>query len=125
AGRLHLAGTAGFNSLRFEAVCRTGLGGTPPHLDVLAEGKCAVAVEVKCTEWLNTKPAVFSPSYERLRVSLGRSRWYELVQRLRVKPDTYKFLDAAQLAKHALGLQTRYGACPVRLVYLYWEPSNA
>src|SRR5690348_7561876 len=29
---LRLAGAAGFRSLRFEATCKTGLRGTPPHL---------------------------------------------------------------------------------------------
>jgi hypothetical protein len=69
--------------------------------------------------------ARFSPSYDRLRSSHGHSPWFELIQRLRVEPGRYKFVDAAQLVKHALGLLACYGAREVRLVYLYWEPNNA
>ena len=58
---LALGGTTGFRSMRFEAICPTGLGGTSPHLDLLAEGDLLVAVESKCTEWMQThKSDVFS-----------------------------------------------------------------
>lgn len=120
-----IAGLSGFRSMRFEATCPTGLGGTPPHLDVLADGDVVAAVESKCTEWMDPKPACFSPSYDRLRVSHGHSPWYELIGQLRAEPGRYKFVDAAQLVKHALGLLTCYGAREVRLIYLYWEPRNA
>jgi hypothetical protein len=122
---LPLAGMTGFRSLRFEATCPTGLGGTPPHLDLLAEGDAIVAVESKCTEWMKPKPARFSPSYGRLRGSHGHSPWYEMIRLLSAKPDRYEFVDAAQLVKHALGLLTCYGARQLRLLYLYWEPRNA
>jgi len=121
---LTLGGITGLRSFQFEATCPTGLGGIPPHLDLLAEGILPVAVESKCTEWMETKLAVFSSSYDRLRPSHGHSPWFEEVQRLRSTPDQYRFLDAAQIVKHALGLLERYGKHEVRLVYLYWEPRN-
>jgi hypothetical protein len=114
-----------FRFMRFEATCPTGLRGTPPHLDVLADGKLPVGVESKCTEWMEAKPAVFAASYDRLRTSHGHSPWFEQVQQLRAEPTRYRFLDSAQIVKHALGLLSRYGARNVRLVYLYWEPSNS
>ena len=122
---LKLGGSSGFRSMRFEAVCSTGLGGTPPHLDLLAEGDLPVAVESKCTEWFQAKPAEFSGSYDRLQPSIGDSPWYDEMLQLRSAPRRYQFLDAAQLVKHAFGLLTRYGGREVRLVYLYWEPRNA
>jgi hypothetical protein len=122
---LSLAGMNGFQSLRFEATCPTGLGGTPPHLDLLAEGEAIIAVESKCTEWMKPKSAFFRPSYDRLRSSHGHSPWYELIHFLRVEPDHYKFIDAAQLVKHALGLLTCYGARELLFVYLFWEPRNS
>ena len=39
---LRLQGETGFESLRCEAQCSTGLGGTAPHLDVLAVSRDAV-----------------------------------------------------------------------------------
>jgi hypothetical protein len=47
---LQVGGVRGFHGLKFEATCPTGLGGTPPHLDLIAEGEVLVAVESKCTE---------------------------------------------------------------------------
>ena len=40
-------GEIGFKRIRFEVTCPTGLRGTPPHLDVLAEGNLPVAIESK------------------------------------------------------------------------------
>lgn len=122
---LSIAGASGFRSIRFEATFPTGLGGTPPHLDLFAEGDSIVAIESKCTEWMDSKPAVFSSSYDRLQSSLGDSAWFRVMRDLRVTPDRFRFLDAAQLVKHAFGLLKRFGSQPVRLVYLYWEPANA
>jgi hypothetical protein len=124
-GTLSVAGMTGFQSLRFEAICPTGLGGTPPHLDLLAEGAAIIAVESKCTEWMEPRQAYFSPSYNRLSGSHGHSPWYKLIQMLRAEPNRYEFIDAAQLVKHALGLLTCYGPQQLCLIYLYWEPSNA
>ena len=121
---LTLRGTTEFRSVCFEAPCPTGLDGTPPTLDLLAEGDLPVAVESKCTEWMEVTKAVFSPSYDSLLPSHGHSPWFKQMEQLRDAPDRYRFLDAAQLIKHAFGLLNRYGAIKARLVYLYWEPCN-
>jgi hypothetical protein len=123
---LKLAGVSDFRGLRFEAVCPTGLKGTPPHLDLLADGETPVAVESKCTEWMSgPKPVNFSTAYDRLETACGDSPWFAQVAELRANPKRYQYLDAAQLVKHALGLGVRHGSRAVKLVYLYWEPRNA
>jgi hypothetical protein len=109
--------------MRFEMTFPTGLGGTPPHLDLFADGDSTVAVESKCTEWMDCKPAVFSSSYDRLRSWLGGSAWFDVMRELRATP-RYRLLDAAQLIKHAFGLLKRFGSKEIPLVYLYWEPVN-
>lgn len=116
---------SGFRALRFETTCPIWLGRTPPHLDVLAEGDAMLAIESKCTEWLNRKAPTFSNSYDHLRKSCGFSPWFQQIDELRAQPDRYRYLDAAQLVKHALGLMGKYGTREVRLIYLYWEPRNS
>jgi len=123
-GQLHVCQSTGFRSVRFEAACPTGLSGTPPHLDLLAQGDSIVAVEVKCTEWMKSRLAEFSPSYDQLEPTHGRSPWFAQIESLRAEPSKYEFLDAAQLVKHALGLEACFGATPVQLLYLFWEPAN-
>ncbi len=113
-----------FDTVRFEAACPTGLNGTPPHLDVLALGESVLGIESKCTEWLTSKMAKFSDSYLTLR-QLTHTSWFAHMLELRRQPTRYRFLDAAQLIKHAFGLRTTYPDRPVKLLYLYWEPANA
>jgi hypothetical protein len=126
--RLHpasliLPGT-GFHSLRFEKPCPTGLSGTPPHLDLVADGDLPTAVESKCTEWLTARGAKFAESYLALRTDQGGEPWVAAMLRLRRTPDSYRYLDAAQLIKHAFGLLRCFPG-PVVLLYLYWEPRNS
>jgi hypothetical protein len=111
--------------VKFEACCKTGLGGEPPHLDLLADGDLLVAVESKCTEWMKPTTAVFSDSYNNLRSSHRDSPWFEQMRQLREAPKQYQFLDVAQIIKHAFGLLNCYREREVRLLYLYWEPRNA
>jgi hypothetical protein len=123
---LSLGGVTGFRSVHFEFPRPTGLRGIPPHLDLVADGDLPVAVESKCTEWMERKPAIFSVSYSRLRPSHGHSPWFEQMQQLGEAGNRYRFVDAAQLIKHAFGLMSCYGMnLEVRLLYLYWEPRNA
>jgi hypothetical protein len=41
-----------------------------------------------------------------------------------LKPRYYKFLNAAQLIKHAFGIMHSSDDRPCKLAYLFWEPSN-
>lgn len=120
--RMTIGGFSGFNTLRFEAVYPTGLGGTPPHLDLAAEGACPLVVESKLVEYLTPKAAVFSRAYDTIGDSRCDSPWFGLIAKLRCYSAAYRYLDAAQLVKYALGLMR---GCPqATLVYLFWEPVN-
>ena len=121
---LFLANLTGFDSLRFEVVFPTGLGGTPPHLDLFATGPTPVAVESKCLEYLTQKTPVFSPSYDTIADARRDSAWFRLIDLLRREPARFRYLDVAQLVKHALGLMRSPFAGNVTLLYLYWEPLN-
>jgi hypothetical protein len=123
---LRICGETGFEELRFEKPCPTGLGGTAPHLDVLAVSRDAViAIESKCIEYLQAKHADFSPSYDTIDDARANSPFFKLIARLRDNADEFRSLDAAQLIKHYLGLTN---CCPnkrITLLYAYWEPRNS
>ena len=112
----------------FERRFPTGLArAMPPHLDVVLRGPGElVAVESKCLEYLTPKRAKFSDRYATEIVDERTSGpWFAEMQRLKRSGEQgYRWLDAAQLIKHAFGLA--YQATePVTLVYLYWEPLDA
>jgi len=122
---LQLGGASGFTDLRFERKLATGLRGTPPHLDVLAENGSVVAVESKCTEYLAEHTASFKDVYESKVDELADDSWVLEYKRLVENPRRFRFLNAAQLIKHYLGIKNGLGGRPAILLYLYWEPSNA
>ena len=102
------------------------IGRRPPNLDVLAEGPSdIVAIEAKCMEPLTPHVAVFAPAYEAETLDGRRqSPWFQEMQRLLKQPRSYRWLDAAQLVKHAFGLAHTFPDRAVTLLYLFWEPSN-
>lgn len=120
-------------SLNFEAQFPTGLGGTPPHLDVaLKLSSCAVvAIEGKFTEPLqrSTKgKAKFEPSYfpcsGGLWTQRGLPACQTLAEELHEGLHRFQFLDPGQLLKHALGLATQLGD-RFSLYYVYYDcPGN-
>jgi hypothetical protein len=127
-GALILAGMSGFVGFCFEAKLPTGLrGGRAPNLDLLAIGPgAAVAVESKCTEYLTPKTAVFSRAYaEQISDARRESPWFRAMTALVARPDAYRFLDAAQLVKHAFGIAHRFRDGTATLLYLFWEPADA
>lgn len=114
-------------TLAFEQKCPTGLrGGRAPNLDVLLSGpEGVVGIESKLTEYLSTHRAAFSPAYaEQIRDERREQGYFHEMLRLMDHPDTYRWLDAAQLIKHAFGLARSFGDRPVTLLYLFWEPAN-
>jgi hypothetical protein len=124
---LALPGNSTFETLAFEQKCPTGLrGGRAPNLDLLISGpKRVVGIESKLTEYLSTHRAAFSPAYaEQIRDERREQGYFHEMLRLMDHPDTYRWLDAAQLIKHAFGLTRTFGGRPVTLLYLYWEPAN-
>ena len=124
----------GGSSLDFEAQFPTGLGGTPPHLDVAITCGTGfvVAVEGKFTEHLKrstTGKSRFTETYFPKPVgrwmgkglcasqSLAEELWDE---ECRGGPKRFEYLDARQLLKHTLGLATQLGS-RFSLLYLYYE----
>lgn len=116
-----------FEALQFERKCPIGLrGGRAPNLDVLVRGPHGiVAIESKLTEYLSTHRVEFSSAYaEQIRDARREQGCFREMLRLVDEPDSYTWLDAAQLIKHAFGLARTFGDQPVTLLYLYWEPAN-
>lgn len=123
--KLKLLGFSGFCSPKLEAQCRTGLGGTPPNLDVLLQSQdVVIGIESKLLEPLTPTKPHFSLSYSRARLPFCEEPWWNLLERLRRWPSAH--FDAAQLVKHYLGLRKQFRTGQkVFLLYLFWKPLNA
>src|SRR5919106_4342520 len=117
----------GFDAIQLVVRCPTGLRGTPPHLDVLAlRDNAAVAVTVRCTEYLSRRRSVVAASYDRLLAATpGLEPWLRQLARLREAPDGRQHIDLGALVKHALALGRTFPDRPTSLLYLYWEPLDA
>jgi hypothetical protein len=125
---LGIEGTAGAR-LAYEEPLPTGLAGDPPSIDVafrLPGGRC-VAVESKYGEWLVPRPRnkrIFKDKYfppdAAVWADAGLPRCQSLAEDLQAGRERLKFLNAAQLMKHALGLK-RNCAPDSALVYLYYD----
>ncbi len=116
-----------FDSLHFERKCPTGLRGNAPNLDVFLEGDSGIiGIESKLTEYLTSKSAKFSPAYEHIDDDRCKTAWFTEMLRLMKEPESYVWLDVAQLIKHAFGLTNPQTFCgkSATLLYLYWEPLN-
>jgi len=126
-GEMSLAGYTGFQQMQFEVRCPTGLRGTPPHLDLMAlREDAAVAVTVRCSEYLGRRKSPVAPSYDRLlEETQGLDAWRLLLQTLRSRPDSFALLDLGALIKHALALGRTFPDRQAVLLYLYWEPIDA
>jgi hypothetical protein len=124
---LRLPGDSGFTELSFEQKCPHGLlGRRSPNLDVVASGtNGVVAIESKCLEPLTSHKPEFAPAYEaEIRDERRQGAWLREMQRIAARPNTYRWLDVAQLVKHAFGLAYTFRDERVTLLYLFWEPSN-
>ena len=116
-------------SLDFEAQFPTGLGGTPPHLDVAIRlnSGFVIAIECKFTEFLQRssrgKPkfkSSYFPPYGGLWANAELPECQTLAEELYENPRPFEFLDPGQLLKHALGLATQFGS-RFSLYYLYYD----
>jgi hypothetical protein len=127
---LTLFGIRGFRDIYFEKKLPTGLGGTPPNLDLFAENdQVIIGVESKFLEYLTPKIPFFPDSYKRTHLPLAEDKWWGLLEDM--KKSNPLHLDAAQLIKHYLGLvnhnernKKEYPNRKIFLVYLFWEPEN-
>jgi hypothetical protein len=116
-------------NVRFEAQFPTGLPGNPPNLDVALEraDRFVIGVESKFTEWLTPKSAS-RPPFKAKYFPPGTGVWdrvgltatQRLAESIQCKEITFRYLDAPQLVKHALGLATHLGR-RFRLLYIYFD----
>lgn len=118
-------------NIEFERQFPTGLKGTPPNLDVvltMADGEL-IAIESKFCEWM----APAAPDFRALRPSYFRQPYWslrglpacqDLAHALDQQRASFRYLDAAQLLKHALGLATQNGG-RFHLWYLFYDSSSA
>jgi hypothetical protein len=105
------------------------LPGDPPTVDVALyrpDGRC-VAVESKFAEWLTPRPRrlrAFKDKYfaqgAQLWTAAELPRCQALAEELQNGRERLRFLNAAQLLKHALGLANN-GLRTSALVYLYYD----
>lgn len=125
--QMPLAGYTGFQAMQFEVRCPTGLRGTPPHLDLLAlRENAAVAVTVRCSEYLGRRKSPVAASYDRLlEETRGLDAWRQYLHELRSSPRRFALLDLGALIKYALALGRTFPDRQAVLLYLYWEPIDA
>lgn len=115
-------------AMHFESQFNTGLRGNPPNLDLCirwADGTL-LGIESKFTEWLTPKSknkehfeSKYFPSERDLWSVRGMPCCQELARLIHERKVNYRYLDAPQLLKHALGL-----ACSgqkFELCYLYFD----
>lgn len=128
---LHLCQLTDFDGkLEFEAKCFNGVGPRASNLDaLLADGIATYGVESKLAEWIRPSGSKgeFSPVYAALEDSDPRKKtsWFRAMEAITGGVVSFEFLDAAQLIKHFYGLAFTYPGTPVRVIYIYWEPTNA
>ena len=124
--QLRFAGETGFDQLRFDARCPTGIRGTPPLLELIAgNDNAVVAVTARCAEYLVTRPRKLATAYDGIKPTAALAPWLEVLAQLRDEPGRYRYVDAAALLKHAVGLGQTFRNRPIKLVYLFWEPTDA
>lgn len=104
------------SAIAFEAQYPTDLTGNPPNLDValeLADG-FTIGIESKFSEWLSPKSASklpfkskYFPDGDGLWKQQGLPMSQQLAQHMNSGAKQFRYLDAAQLLKHALGMATQ------------------
>lgn len=123
--QLNLCGIHGFKTIIFEQQLSTGLSGTPPNIDLIAENETdVVAIESKFLEHFGPKKPKFSSSYTKENLPKAEDKWLNLITYLRNSSPRY--FDVAQIIKHYLGLRKaeEYTNRNITLMYLFWEPEN-
>ncbi|WP_144094576.1 PGN_0703 family putative restriction endonuclease [Croceicoccus sediminis] len=103
-------------------------GGRHPWLDAaVVTDSCLIGVESKRFEpFRDRKQATLANAYDRDVWGEAMDAWCAMRDSLRMAPSSFRYLDAAQLVKHAFGLATesrRISRAPV-LFYLFAEPAR-
>jgi hypothetical protein len=124
-----LALGGGSPELCFEEPLPTGLPGDPPLADVALRwpsGRLA-SIESKFGEWLVRRPPnksgfkrKYFPASIDVWADAGRPRCQALALDIDAGRERFKYLHAAQLLKHALGL-ARSAPADSALLYLYYD----
>lgn len=103
-------------------------GGRHPWLDAVVQTASArIGVESKRFEpFRNRKTVNLSDAYDRDVWGPDMKRFELMRDRLRSGEETFEFLDAAQLVKHAFGLVTTARRCQLSLAlfYIFAEPAS-
>jgi Restriction Endonuclease associating with ARP len=115
--------------LCFEEPLVTGLEGDPPLADVVLrwpDGRI-VSIESKFGEWLVRRPRnksgfkrKYFPPGQGVWAAVGRPLCQALAADIDSGRERFRYLHAAQLLKHALGL-AKSGAAESTLLYLYYD----
>lgn len=123
---LPLAGILGFRELHFDARCPTGVRGTPPIMDFMASGSAGVVGVVACLfGYLGHRPQRLTSAYAALEVPAGLSPWAAYLRSGAEELARFRHVDAAAVAKLAVGLGRIFAGRPARLLYLFLEPEGA
>ena len=123
---LYILSGTNYKKIKFEEKCPTGLRGTPPHLDIVVKNnKTVIGIESKLTESLDVHMECFSSRYETERNNCWCDVWFKHMKFMQENKERYKYLNAAQLIKHAFGIRNTFPGNETKLLYLYWEPTNA
>lgn len=125
---LRVAGRTGFTDVRLEERLLIPHGGGTPNLDVALPGPhgAFTGAESKLTEHLAPHPPHrWAPAYLRPAMAAALTDgWADVFSALLAGRWSPRYLDAAQLVKHALSLQAKPEATSTRLVLLFWEPTD-
>jgi len=136
--KIHVAHALGIKEevsrIEFEKSFRTGLRGTPPHLDVVFTflGQAIFAIESKFTEPYdkgkskNDFAKSYFPNEEKLWEKAGLDLCQGVAEKMHRAQLRYQHLDAAQLLKHMLGL-AKWGKESGKnwtLLYLWFNPGE-
>lgn len=112
--------------ISFEENFPTGLKGNPPNIDVLLklEGSHYVAIESKFTAWLSPRERTVDEKYFPPGEGLWTLQKLPVCQSLAtgsVDVAPFKYLDAPQLLKHALGLARKTSNFELHYIYFDWK----
>ena len=118
--------------VQFEQTYPTGLGGAPPHLDVvlLGDESKPFLIEAKFTEPYqpHSTEGAFTKSYfpdsGELWGKYGLTRCEALAQRLNANQEKFSYLNAPQLLKHVLGIVNEFKE-NFTLLYLWYDYTSS
>jgi hypothetical protein len=123
--RMSVPGLSGFDVLRLGKRLRTGLGGQPARLGMLALGADAIlGASCVLTEPLSVKTANLAASCCQAVADAASPEWSALYESLCANPARFRSLDAAALVRQYLGLRSALAdeLQPKTLLYVFWEP---